>query len=178
VAAVDPYLDLALFMKHIALQNFLAQLDGILGYAGANNFYLYRFENSSRSQFLVWDEDNAFHSVEFPILQGHDQNQLMRRAMQVPELRTAYFEALLSAAASAIEPVDPAGTGWLEREVQQQSSLITTAMNADPVKPFTNEDFAAGVAALLAFGRSRAAFVRCEVATLTDPDGAAAICGL
>jgi spore coat protein CotH len=176
-AALDPYLDLALLMKHLAVQNFVAQLDGILGYAGVNNFYLYRFENSSRSQFIAWDEDNAFYAVDFPILQGHERNELMRRAMQVPPLRTAYLAALLEAAASAIEPVDEAGTTWLEHEVQQQGSLITAAMTADPVTPFSNDEFAAGVAALLAFGPARAAFVRCEVAKLADPEGAAAICG-
>ena len=37
VETVSAYLDLPLFMRHVAVQNFLAQWDGILGYAGANN---------------------------------------------------------------------------------------------------------------------------------------------
>jgi spore coat protein CotH len=34
VSTVSPYLDLPLFIKHVTVQNFLAEWDGILGYAG------------------------------------------------------------------------------------------------------------------------------------------------
>jgi hypothetical protein len=155
-------------MRHVAVQNFLAQNDGMLGYAGANNCYLYRFEGSLRSQFIAWDEDNAFLAPNFPVLQGHDANALMRRAMRVPELRAAYFGALQAAAAD--------GAAWLEQEVQLQRALVTPFMLADPVKPFGNEEFEAGVNALLAFARTRPGFVRCEVAKLTDPSSVLALC--
>jgi len=177
VSTVSPYLDLPLFMKHVAVQNFLAQWDGILGYAGVNNFYFYRFEDSLRSQFIAWDEDNAFHALDYPILEGHDQNVLMRLAMRVPELRAAYFEALLAAAESAAEPVAPSGLGWLDLEIQQHGGLIAETMLADPVKPFTNEEFESGMNELRTFARSRASFVKCEVAKLVDPATMAAACG-
>lgn len=169
LAAVSPYLDLPLFMKHVVVQNFLAQNDGVLGYAGANNFYFYRFENSLRSQFIAWDEDNAFLTADFPVLQGHDSNVLMRRAMAVPELRAAYFAALQGAADAA--------AGWLEQEIQEERGLVTPFMLADPLKPFTNGDFEAGVEGLLGFARTRSGFVRCEVAKLTDPASVPALCG-
>lgn len=168
VPAVSAYLDLPLFMKHVAVQNFLADLDGVLGYAGVNNFYLYRFEDSLRSQFIAWDEDHAFYAADWPVLQGHDANILMRRAMSVPELRAAYFAALQGAAADA--------AGWLEQEIQQQRALVTPFMLADPVKPFANEEFEAGMEALLAFARIRPGFVRCEVARLTDEASVPSLC--
>jgi hypothetical protein len=154
---VGAYLDLPLFMRHVAVQNFLAQWDGILGYAGVNNFYLYRFENSSRSQFIAWDEDNAFRAADFPVLEGHDRNVLMRRAMRVPELRGAYFDALRAAADSAAEPVG--GVSWLEQEIQLQRSIVDTAMRADALKPYANEDYAAAADGLVEFARARPAFV-------------------
>ena len=167
---VSAYLDLPLFMRHVAVQNFLAQNDGVLGYAGVNNFYLYRFEGSLRSQFIAWDEDNAFLGRLFPSSQGHDTNVLMRRAMNVPELRAAYFAALEQAAAAA--------AGWLDEEIQRQRSLISAqAMLADAVKPFSNGEFEAAVEGLLAFARIRPGFVRCEVAKLTDPASVPALCG-
>ena len=159
---VSAYLDLPLFMKHVAVQSFLAQSDGILGYAGANNFYLYRFENSSRSQFIVWDEDNAFGAADFPILEGHDRNVLMRRAMAVPGLRAAYFDALRAAAASAAEPAG-GGVSWLEREIQLQRSLVDGAMRADALKPFANEDYAADADALGEFARVRPVLVLSQI---------------
>jgi spore coat protein CotH len=171
VTAVSPYLELALFMRHIAIQNVLAQNDGIAGYAGANNFYLYRFENSLRSQFIAWDEDNAFIATQFSILQGHDRNVLIRRAMQVPELRSAYFSALLEAAAAA-----GGEAGWLDQEIQRQRRLITEFMHADPAKPYTNEQFQAAADELMTFARARMPFVRCEVAKLSAPDTAPALC--
>ena len=45
---VSPFLDLPLFMKYVAIQSALAEWDGLLGYAGLNNFYLYRQSNGRR----------------------------------------------------------------------------------------------------------------------------------
>jgi len=95
----------------------------------------------------------------------------------VPELRAAYFEALLAAAESAAEPVASSGLGWLDLEIQQQGSLIAETMLADPVKPFTNDQFESGVNELGTFARSRASFVKCEVAKLVDPATVAGACG-
>ena len=161
VETVSAYVDLPLFMKHVAVQSFLAQWDGILGYAGVNNFYLYRFENSSRSQFIAWDEDNAFRAADFPILEGHDRNVLMRRAMSVPGLRAAYFDALRDAAASAAESTG--GVSWLEQEIQQQRGIVDAAMRADALKPYPNEEYAAAADALVEFARVRPAFVRSQI---------------
>ena len=58
--AMGPYLDLTSFIRHVAIQNFLAEDDGILGGAGTANFHLYRFEDTTRHQFIAWDEDKAF----------------------------------------------------------------------------------------------------------------------
>ncbi len=66
------HLDLPAFMRYIAAQNFVGQNDGFLGYAGMNNFYLYRLENSTRHVFLAWDEDNAFWGPDFPISTRHE----------------------------------------------------------------------------------------------------------
>ena len=166
VSSVSPFLDLPLLMRHLAVQNFVAELDGILGGNGTANFHFYRFEESMRSQFIPWDEDNAFQSAQWPITMFHNDYVLMRRAMQVPALRAAYLDGLLEAAAAAMQPVtaDPAGPGWLEQEIQTRRAQITPFMHADPVKPYSNEDFEAAMDALTAFPRARADFVRSEVA--------------
>lgn len=171
VQTLSTYLDLKLLMKHVAVQAFLAEWDGVLGYAGVNNFYLYRFTDGSRSQFIPWDDDNAFRSVDFTIVQGHQENVLMRRAMQVPELRRAYFDALLAAAASAMQG------GWLEAEVQRQSQLVAAVMRADERKFYTNAEFDAAIDDLLDFARRRAGIVRCDVARIVDPTSASGACG-
>jgi spore coat protein CotH len=171
---VSAYLDLTMFTNHIAIENFLAEDDGILGYAGMNNFYLYRFEDSKRSQFLAWDKDNTFHNLDFDIMKGVGENVLARRVLDRAEYRTAYFNALLASASSAMEP-DPeapstvngkpvARPGWLEREVLRQSAQIRALARSDTFKPFSNDEFETSVQDLLTFARERADFVRARVA--------------
>src|SRR5207245_2223382 len=46
-SAMAPYLDLQLFMKHLAIEDFMSETDGIL--TGMNNFYFYRFEKKNLS---------------------------------------------------------------------------------------------------------------------------------
>ena len=157
VDSVAPYLDLPLFLRHVAVQTFLAQVDGILGFAGMANFHLYRFENSARSQFIPWDEDRAFDKFDRPILLGMEENVLMRRALGVPALRAAFFDALLETAAAATD------AGWMEQEIARQRALIEPLMRADPLKPYSNQEFEATMATLAAFPRQRAEFVRAEV---------------
>ena len=165
--AVSVYIDLPLFMKYLAVQSFLAEWDGMLGNAGVNNFYLYRFEHSMRSQLIPWDEDNTFRSVDYPILPGYEQNVLVRRAMNVPELRAAFIAGLRAAAALS---------GWLEGEVELERRLISGSIRADTAKPFTNEEFETGADAMLTFARLRASFVQCEIRRLTDPQAAGTAC--
>jgi hypothetical protein len=184
---VSQYLDLQLFVKHVAVQNLLAEWDGLLGYAGLNNFYLYRFENKNLSQLLLWDADNTFRAIDYSIVAGHDANVLMRRAMQVPSLRSIYFNTLLAAARSAEEVsaeeaeadvrlgIEP--RGWLEREIDRLSNQIRATVKADVIDPFTDEDFEAAVAFLKQFSRERGPYVRCEVIRVISPSEAPRACG-
>ena len=166
---VAAFLDLGLFARHLAIESFLAENDGILGYAGLNNFYLYRFENTTRFQFLPWDKDNTFESRDFSIWRNVDTNVLARRALNVPDARNRFLDTLLEAAASVDErPADPAGApvegpGWLEREMTRQYEQIRAAAYNDTLKPFPNQAFDEAYARLLDFARNRSAAVRAEV---------------
>ena len=172
---VSAYLDLSTFVKHIAIENFLAEDDGVLGYAGLNNFYLYRFEDSKRTQFLAWDKDNTFHNLDFDIMKGVNENVLARRTLAQPQYRNRYFDALLEAGKSAMEP-DPdaektdsrgrpvALPGWLEREVVRMTAQIRTIARTDTFKPFSNNELETSLQDLLTFAQERDAFVRARVA--------------
>jgi uncharacterized protein (TIGR03437 family) len=176
--AAGEYLDLPNSIQHVALENFLAEWDGILGAFGMNNFYLYRFERRNLHRFLVWDKDNTFggqlktdpERIEYPLLQGVSRNVLARRAMAVPELRTLYLETLYRAAQSA-----GGSGGWLEQEIDRQYNRIRDSAYEDPYKrcpdpssgihrPCSNEEFEADIAFLRRFARGRAPYVLREVA--------------
>jgi spore coat protein CotH len=156
---LDEHLDLRAFVRYVAAQNFVGQNDGFLGYAGMNNFYFYRLENAMKHRFIPWDEDNAFWGPDFPIDMRHDENVLMRKAMQVPELRDEYYAALAEASAIAAEPTGPDGLSWLESEVRRQLDLINAAMQEDTSRPYSFEDHQNARNAMIAFARERGRFV-------------------
>jgi spore coat protein CotH len=158
-SAVAPKLDLAAFIRYIAVQNFVAQNDGFNGYDGMNNFYLYRLEKSSSHVLIAWDEDNAFLQPDFGITTRTDENALTRRVLETGSFRTQYFSVLSEAAASA--------SGWLRQEMQRQFDLIDAAMREDTRKPYSNAEYQAARETLLAFPDARITFVGCEVARAT-----------
>jgi spore coat protein H len=177
VEDVSRYVDLDLFAKHLGLETFLAEDDGILGYAGVNNFYLYRFENTTRSQFLAWDKDNTFAAVDFPIMRNVNDNVLSRRTLAVDGYRNKYFDTILEAAVSAAEPdaeapeFDGDGApisrpGWLEREITRQYTQIRDLARGDSFKPYSNDEFESAYERLLEFARNRSRFAQAEIQNL------------
>ena len=169
---VGASLDLAAFVRYLAVQNFVAQNDGFNGYDGMNNFYFYRLENSARHVFIAWDEDNAFLSPDFNITTRLDDNILTRNTMQLPAFSSQYFSVLQEAATSASD--------WLQGETERQLLMIADAMQADTVKPYTNAEHATARDTMLAFGPARVTYVRCEVAKTVGtprPAGCAASAG-
>jgi spore coat protein CotH len=167
VETVSPYVDLETFVRTIAAEAFLAEYDGLVGYFGMANFYLYRFEGTKRHQFIPWDADRTFESVDKSVLANASTNVLVNRALNVPSLRDTFFRTLIEAATLAAE-VDPSAgqgsMGWLEREIDAALSRVQSSVGSDPNKSNTNEDFDIHAVALRHFAQWRATIVRCEVA--------------
>ena len=63
-------LDFESTLRLIAAETYLAEWDGILGYAGMNNFYLYRPGTSPQAILFPWDADHSFHAADYPLLAG------------------------------------------------------------------------------------------------------------
>jgi spore coat protein CotH len=154
---VNARLDLESTLRLIAGETFMAEWDGILGYAGMNNFYLYRPPNSAPARLFVWDADHTFQAADYPVMAGVAENVLMRRMLEDPVLRARYFQLVL-------EAVNAASSGdWLVRELSNDYQQIRAHVYADPLKPYTNEEFDAAFAELLTFARTRPAFVTSQV---------------
>jgi spore coat protein H len=160
---VGAQLDLAKFVRFIAVENFLADRDSILGHWGANNFYYYRFASSRPAEFIAWDKDLAFWAHDYDIYQGVEANVLARRVLSIPRFGRLYLEALMACAAAASEPVsEDSATGWFEAQVQLMAAQIRAPGLADEHKPYSNERFEDELQKVLAFPRNRAAFVAHE----------------
>ncbi len=162
-ATVSRLIDLNQFVRYVAVENFLADFDGMLGVWGMNNFYLYRPPGTGVAQVIAWDRDNAFSAADHPIWFNAQENVLMRRAMAVPALRAQYLDTLELCARLAAEPgVD--ARGWLEREIDVVVAQIRDAVAADRVRPHDMEAFDREVAHVRQFAQWRPAYVLCEVA--------------
>ena len=175
---VSPFLNLTDFTTHVALENAIAEWDGVLGYAGLNNFYLYRNATTGESRFITWDKDNTFKSPTFFIREGINPNVLARRLTSIQQYTDHYYNVLRIGADSMDEPMTglPEGTpsvSWLRYQIDRIYAQIRDAMLADTVKPFTNEEFEASVEDLRTFAAQRPTYLRCEVMKETSRDQAA-----
>jgi spore coat protein CotH len=173
-SAIAEFIDLSQFVRHVSVEVFLGDQDGVLGNWGMNNFFLYRPEFSNQFSLIVWDKSQAFvDGPGYPIWHNitdvpeANRNRLMSRALESPDLRSLYLETLLEAGRLASETaIDVPGEtcGWLEREIERGYRLIAPSVLADTLKPYTNEEFEASVEALRFFARERTRFVNAEVA--------------
>jgi hypothetical protein len=172
VSAIGQYLDLPGFLKYAAVENFLADRDGVLGDWGMNNFYLYRFEDKTVSQLVPWDKDSSFWAVDYNLWTNMEVNALARRALKEAPLQRVYLEALRRCAELALRRPEPVpelvrrtsidetpGPGWLEREVSFIHSQIRAIAAADDAKPFSTERFEDESAKVLEFSRARPRYV-------------------
>jgi spore coat protein CotH len=171
--AIAAYLDLGKFLRHVAVEAFVADNDGILGDWGMNNFYFYQFANRTLFTFVAWDKSEAFKSgPSFSVFHNIAdsppalRNRLMERVLSHFDLYQAYLDALLECVRSADQPESgTVGPGWLEREIAREYQQIRDAALTDPMKPFTNDEFERAVTDLVVFARQRGESVTREVQT-------------
>lgn len=158
---VGDRIDLVQFMTQAAVQAFLAENDGLLGYAGLNNFYVYRPANKNTHRLLPWDEDYAFSFVTSSLLRRGEQPVILfERAFAQPDLRTLFLDINENLAHSVTE------SGWMSAEIDRLEALIGPAVLADTRKQFSNEAFATELAFLRDFATNRTFYVLNEIPTL------------
>jgi spore coat protein CotH len=155
---VNQYIDLTQLVSHVAIETFLAEIDGFLGTAGMANFYLYRPSTHSSHRVFAWDRDTTFQEIDSPIFPRVADNVLLRRALAFDDLRNLYLDVLERCARSAAEG------NWLETEVMRADALIRESVYEDTTKPFSNESYDQGIAYLVEFAKRRSAFVLNEIA--------------
>jgi spore coat protein CotH len=181
-SAMAEFLDLSKFIRHLAIENYLAEEDGLTGDYGPNNFYFYRFANQNLYTFLPWDKSNTFWeapSPDYSIFRNIDnaienrRNRLVVRALQDPELRELYLNTLLACADSAaavqvsaarVRAADTPAAGWMETEISREYDQIKVAVASDPTTITSTQDFEQAVADMKTFARGRGDAIRQQVA--------------
>jgi spore coat protein CotH len=156
---VDRYVDLPQMVTHVAIETFLAEIDGFVGQWGLNNVYLYRAPLQSRHIVIPWDRDHAFQSgANTSIFDRLQSNRLVAGALAFADLRATYLDVLQRCADAAAQEQ------WLESQILQLNGLTSQAAAEDARKPYSTDAHAADVAGLVAFARQRSGYVRAEVA--------------
>ena len=168
--AIAQYLDLGAFVKHVAIEMFLNESDGVLGDYGTTNFYLYRPANSNLHVLIPWDKSETMHDRTLSIFHNVDdvpdqvRNRIMDRAMKYSDLANLYHDVLNACADSAAEPGDGDQRGWMVREIERELSLINSAVLTDPQKPYSYQEFLQAADDLVKFAQDRPVFVKTAVA--------------
>ncbi len=158
--SVDRYLDVTAFLTHAAVETYVSELDGLLGYWAINNVHVYRPTGSTRHHFIPWDRDQSFQAVDSSVMLRVADNIPMRRLLEYPDLRAYYLQVLETCARVA------SGGGWMDQEIVSRANLIRDAAYADQRKSNSNEEFEGSIAFLRAFAANRPAIVLAEVAGL------------
>ena len=161
---VGAVLDLPMFVRQLAVESYLAEWDGLAGAFGLNNFYLFRAAAGGPHTIVPWDRDNTLRAVDYPLLVDADKHVLVRRALQVPELRRLFLDTLQQVAQVVEARESDGGATWLEREVIRRRDSVSARMRDDRAKPFSDDEFASAVAHNIAFARGRGDIVRQQAA--------------
>ena len=157
-AEVERHLDLPQVLTAVAVETFLSEHDGLLGYAGVNNLYLYRPDGATQHRVVPWDRDNAFENAESSIFGRAEENALIRRALSFPDLLAVYLDALERTARAAAEG------NWLENELRASAAITLEAAADDPNTPYAAQAQQEAVAQLIDFARRRPGIVLQQVA--------------
>jgi hypothetical protein len=142
LAAMAGRLDVDRFLTHVAIENAIAEGDGIVGNQGLNNFYLYEYGAKNRFVFIPWDKDSTFRSGTWPLYWNLETNVLTRRLVTDPAKRQVYADAVSRAADEFVNP------RWLTPQLEIAYQQIRQAALADARKPFTNAQFEAAVSGM------------------------------
>ncbi len=100
---IESYLDVDQFLRFLAVNVLLSNLDSFLG--GSQNYYVYLNPETNRFQLLPWDMDHSFGafilvgtletrqqlSIDHPQL---DKNLLIERVLAMPRFKQSYHDYL------------------------------------------------------------------------------------
>lgn len=156
VATMGAWLDVDRFLTHVAVENALAEGDGVVGEQGLNNFYLYEYGAGNRFVFIPWDKDSTFRSGSWPLYSNLDKDVLTRRLTADPAKRQVYADAVLRAVTTYVNP------RWLTPQLEAGYQQIRSSVLADTRKPFTNAQFEAGVEGVRGVIAARESDVRAQ----------------
>ena len=161
---VGTQLDLVQVARFAGIQTCLAERDGIAGFDGVSNFYLYRFRDGRPAVLLPWDTDNSFWDASVPVGFRMDTTVLTRRIMEHHLLRDTYYWAVQECAQLLAQPAATDARGWLEREFVSLFAKIGPSVAEDRFPQYDYDEFVQEQQILVNLARIRPAYLLCQIA--------------
>jgi spore coat protein CotH len=139
---VSKYIDPDQFLTYIAVENALAESDGILGAQGMNNYYLYQYTGQNKFVFIVWDKNTSLQSPSWPLYSRVDKNVLARRLIAIPAKKQVYVDQVKKAVNTYVN------SSWLGPKMEAIYTMIRESALADTKKPYSNDAFELAISGL------------------------------
>jgi spore coat protein CotH len=128
LASLSNVFDVEKLVRYVAVEQYLAEVDGINGWNGMNNVYIYHSGNPAYFELFPWDKDLTFFHPERSVVSNFEQNVLTRRIWESRELRRQYLRTVRDIANRYGGP-----DGWLERELDFAYTQVQAAALDDPL---------------------------------------------
>ncbi|MEO8500500.1 MAG: CotH kinase family protein [Vicinamibacteria bacterium] len=154
---ISSYIDPQKVLTYLAVENAVAEYDGFVGEFGLNNFYLYQLAGTKKFMLIPWDKDGSFHAAEWPVLQRLDANELTKRLIVDPALKSYYLSQVKAIATNFVT------TAFLSAKVDQIYPIFKDAAFSDPLKPYSSADIEASIAGLKGLIAARAGNVTAQI---------------
>lgn len=142
-------LDLEWTLRYLAVENAIAEIDGVVGDWGVNNFYIYEGEDG-RFRLIPWDMEAGFDDAHHSIWNNADDNCLTRGLFQYDKMQKRYRQALWEVVKKSVNE------DWLIPEIDRIENQIRKAAYNDPFAGNFNKQ----VEKLRKFARKRKDSVR------------------
>ena len=162
---VEEYVDLPQFVTQVAIESFLAENDGLLGYYGMNNFFLYRPAGSNAS-----DSCPGTRTIVSSFLATRSSSAPIRTFSSLARLRIPICVICSSRCWSLRQTFRGVGVqdapGWLESEIDRIAALVAPSVEEDQRKSFSTEAFYESVVTMREFARLRPTLVRQQISEI------------
>jgi spore coat protein CotH len=156
-STISTYIDPQKVLTYMAVENAIAEHDGFVGEFGMNNFFLYQPAGTKKFVLIPWDKDAAFTSTDWPVMQRLDTNELTKRLIADPALKSYYLSQVKAITNSFVTPA------FLNGKIDSVYAVFKDAAFADTKKPYSNADVDNAVGGLKGLIAGRAANVNSQI---------------
>jgi spore coat protein CotH len=122
---ITRFIDPEVILTYFAVEVATAEVDGLTGGFGPNNFYLYQLSGTTRFVFIPWDHDFNFTQAGHAIYHGARRNRIIERLLADPAMKAFYEDRLQWIVGQYVNP------GWITPRIDAMVAQIRPSVLED-----------------------------------------------